>query len=453
MKNAKQRRRAELVQSLIQRKSPARARAERAGVHLALGLMLLFVQLPLVWMVLTAFKQRGQAFQIRFWPQTTVAGEAPYQLAAIGAGGEPEVEIPESVQAPRDFSWREARPDGSAAWHVGFLLPPATGASARLYDGPASYVLATLADGTAEEISSAQRDAAIAAKDGRYQSFEDKSRGPSRTLELKPEGKGDGPRLWKGTLETPAGQEPPKEFYIDFERSWGQGLAAVYTLDNFRAILLDPEFNFGTFFLNSLLVSAGAGLLTVVLCSLAAYGFSRKEFPFRKPLFGLMLATMLIPGMIFMVPQFAITLKFGWMNTYQGMVVPHLANVFGLFLLKQYIDSLPDALFQAARIDGANDWQIFWRIVLPLSTPIVVTLFLLTFVGQWSNFLWQFIVNTGDSPWLTLPVGLQSFRGQFATRWELIMAGACFSIIPIAVLFVSVQKYFLMGMASGSVKE
>src|SRR5690606_6399567 len=122
-------------------------------------------------------------------------------------------------------------------------------------------------------------------------------------------------------------------------------------------------------------------------------------------------------------------------NSYQGMIVPHLANVFGLFLLRQYISQIPRDLFHAAEIDGASESQVFRSIVIPVCLPIMVTLFLLVFVGQWSNFLWQLIVNTGDSPFTTLPVGLQQFKGQNANEWEKIMAGACFSILPIAVLF------------------
>jgi multiple sugar transport system permease protein len=170
-------------------------------------------------------------------------------------------------------------------------------------------------------------------------------------------------------------------------------------------------------------------------------------------LFALLLTSMLVPGMIFMVPQFSITLKLGMMDSYAGMVVPHLANVFGLFLMRQYISQIPKDLFAAAEIDGARQYQVFQTIVIPICLPIMVTLFLLVFVGQWSNFLWQLIINTGQSEVLTLPVGLQQFKGQNANEWEKIMAGACFSILPIAVLFLSLQKYFMEGLTAGAVKE
>lgn len=236
-------------------------------------------------------------------------------------------------------------------------------------------------------------------------------------------------------------------------RPFGQALNEMYSFANFTRILTDPTFPFGWFFLNSLVVATGGGLLTVFLCTLAGYAFSQKPFHYRETIFRCLLASMLIPGMIFMVPQFSITIRLGLMDTYAGMIVPHLANVFGLFLLRQYIDQIPKDLFAAAEIDGANEPQIFQTVVIPVCLPIMVTLFLLTFVTQWSNFLWQLIINTGESTVLTLPIGLQLFRGQNANEWEMIMAGACFSILPISVLFLALQRFFLEGLTAGSVKE
>jgi multiple sugar transport system permease protein len=148
-----------------------------------------------------------------------------------------------------------------------------------------------------------------------------------------------------------------------------------------------------------------------------------------------------------------VVLGLGWLNTLQGLVLPHTASVFGLFLLRQHIRQLPDSLIEAARVDGAGELLIFRVVIVPLSIPIMVTLFLLTFVGQWSNFLWQLIVNTPDSPWMTLPVGLEMFKGQYTNNWELMMAGACMSILPIAVLFFAAQRFFVAGLAAGGDKE
>ena len=242
-------------------------------------------------------------------------------------------------------------------------------------------------------------------------------------------------------------------FTMDILPSADRSFDEMYTTKNFEEILTSPYFNFKNYFFNSFVVATSSGLLTVIICTLAGYAFATKRFHFRDSLFKLMLASMLIPGMIFMVPQFSITISLGWMNSYQGMVVPHLANIFGLFLLRQYIRQIPKDLFAAAEIDGADEWQVFRNIVMPICMPIMVTLFLLTFVGQWSNFLWQLIINTGDSPYTTLPVGLQQFKGQNSTKWEMVMAGACFSIIPIALLFMMTQKYFMKGLTAGAVKE
>ncbi|MBX7244429.1 MAG: carbohydrate ABC transporter permease [Candidatus Sumerlaeaceae bacterium] len=228
---------------------------------------------------------------------------------------------------------------------------------------------------------------------------------------------------------------------------------ALYTFDNFMSVLNDPSFPFSRFIMNSLIVASGCGALTVLICTMGGYGFAKKRFPLRDQLFGMLIAVMLVPGLIFMVPQFAITAKLGWMNTFTGMIVPHAANIFGLFLLRQHIRQLPDSLIEAATVDGAGEISIFWRVIVPLSVPIMITLFLLTFVGQWSNFLWQLIVNTPDSFKITLPVGLSYFKGQYSLEWERMMAGACFSILPVCALLLFTQRFFMQGLIAGGVKE
>lgn len=232
-----------------------------------------------------------------------------------------------------------------------------------------------------------------------------------------------------------------------------QTFSEMYTLSNFRAVFFDKDFPFYRFALNSAVVAGGCAMLTVFICTMAAYGFAKKQFPFRDQIFGLLIAIMLVPGLIFMVPQYAIVLKLGWINSFAAMIIPHAANIFGLFLLRQHIRALPDSLLEAARVDGAGEIKTFRTVVVPLSIPVIITLFLLTFVGQWSNFLWQLIVNTPDSRHITLPVALSYFQGQWSTQWERMMAGACFSILPITVLFFFAQRYLIAGLTSGGVKE
>jgi multiple sugar transport system permease protein len=240
------------------------------------------------------------------------------------------------------------------------------------------------------------------------------------------------------------------------------------TLDNFRRVLkidseskamgvIDPvenKKNFGTYFLNSLLVSTTAAFLVTLFSSMAAYVFSKKPLPYKKNIFVFLLATMMIPGMMFMVPQFFMICKMGMFGTKWAMFLPHLASVFGVFMLKQFMDTIPDSLLEAAQIDGASEWQVFRVVIIPLSIPIILTLFLLTFLSNWSNFLWQLIVTDFENPLsITLPVGLALFRGQYVSELGLIMSASCFSIVPVAVLFLFAQRYFIEGMTQGAVKE
>jgi multiple sugar transport system permease protein len=233
------------------------------------------------------------------------------------------------------------------------------------------------------------------------------------------------------------------------EGSW----SSMYTLNNFVEVLFNPDFPFFRFFTNSVVVSLYAAVLSAAMCLLAAYAFARKDFPGKEPLYVALLASMMVPGMIFMVPQFAIVTQLGWMNSWAGLVIPHTANIFGIFLLRQAIEKLPRSLFEAVQVDGANDWQVLRIVVIPLVMPLIVTLVLLVFLTQWSNFLWQLIVNTPDSTWRTLPVGLALFRGQYAIAWEKMMAAACFSIVPIVILFLILQRYIVSGLTTGGVKE
>ena len=222
------------------------------------------------------------------------------------------------------------------------------------------------------------------------------------------------------------------------------------TLENFKRVF--TEFGFMRYFLNSTIVAVSAALFATFFGSLAAYAFSFKNFILKEKLFALIIASMMVPGLMYVVPQFAIVKKLGWMNTYRAMVIPHLANVFGLFLLRQYMATIPRSLVDAAKIDGASDWQVYGRIVVPLSLPIVATLFLLTFQFHWSNFLWQLIVTNKESLY-TVPVGLAMFKQQHEQLYTLKMAASAVSIVPISVIFVFAQRYFIEGVTKGAVKE
>ncbi|MFA5479589.1 MAG: carbohydrate ABC transporter permease [Candidatus Muiribacteriota bacterium] len=226
--------------------------------------------------------------------------------------------------------------------------------------------------------------------------------------------------------------------------------------------------NFARYFFNSLIVALLAAFFTTIICSFSGYVFAKKNFYGKEVLFKLLLAGMMVPGMMFMVPQYVLVYVLGTidflnigkiltslhimgMNTYGAMFIPHLANVFGLFMIKQYMETIPTSLIEAARIDGASESKIFYRVIMPVASPIVMTLFLLTFIGQWSNFLWQLIMSTSSNMY-TLPVGLAMFQGQYSAEWTKLMAASTITVVPIIILFVFAQRYFIEGMTKGAVK-
>lgn len=221
------------------------------------------------------------------------------------------------------------------------------------------------------------------------------------------------------------------------------------TLENFRRVLTD--YGFARYFGNSVIVATTAALFATFFATMAGYVFAKKQFVGRDKLFGFLLASLMIPGMMYVVPQFAIINKLGWMNTYQAMIVPHLANVFGLFLMRQYMMTIPSELLEAAKIDGAGEWQVFRTVMVPLSIPIIATLFLLTFQFHWNNFLWQLIVTNVERLY-TVPVGLAMFKSAHEELYTLKMAGSCISVLPIAALFFFAQRYFIEGMTMGALK-
>jgi multiple sugar transport system permease protein len=237
-------------------------------------------------------------------------------------------------------------------------------------------------------------------------------------------------------------KEPGKEFTANV-------LPNPPTLENFRRVL--TEYGFGRYFLNSVIVATASAVFATLFAALAGYVFAKKQFFMKEKLFAFLLGSLMIPGLMYVVPQFAIVNRLGWMNTYQAMIVPHLANVFGLFLMRQYMTTVPSELLEAARIDGAGEWQQFRSVMVPLSVPILATLFLLTFQFHWNNFLWQLIVVNVERLY-TVPVGLALFKSAHEELYTLKMAGSCISVLPIAALFFFAQRYFIEGMTMGALK-
>jgi multiple sugar transport system permease protein len=441
-------------------------------LHIFLIIGVIVVLLPLFWMIITAFKQPGEGMRFNFFP-TTQKSTGTFSLDLTQDYENKlilEYVNPTATKVAAAGSFNEWNSEANlmrrfdGVWRIEFIDLPAGKYEYKFVVNENDWLI----DPAHENIESGNsvivvpENGIVANKDltnaTKYKDerIEFKYYAPTvskvqvnfqgQTIDLIRDDAG----YWSAFKEIPAGKY---SYNFIFIKSFKEALNDLYTYKNFIRVLINPDFPFAKFFMNSVVVAVGTAILTCILCLLAGYAFAKKQFYFKDKLFLILLGSMMVPGMIFMVPQFAIVNIFGWINSYQGLIVPHLANVFGLFLLTQYLKTIPDSLFEAARIDGANEFQVFRIIVIPLSLPIIVTLFLLTFVTQWTNFLWQLIVNTPDSPFRTLPVGLALFRGQYATEWEIMMAAACFSIIPITVMFLFAQKFFIEGMTQGAVKE
>lgn len=208
----------------------------------------------------------------------------------------------------------------------------------------------------------------------------------------------------------------------------------------------------GRYLFNSIVVSLSITGISLFVNSMAGYAFAKFSFPGRNQLFRLLISTMVIPGQVTMMPLFLMLNRLGLVNTYWGVIIPGMASIFGIFLFRQYVTSIPDSLIEAARIDGASDWRIYRTIILPLCKPILVTLAIFTFMGAWNDFLWPLIILTRDSMY-TLPVAMASLMGEHTQDTEMMMAGAVLTILPVLVVFLALQKYYIKGIMLGSVKE
>jgi multiple sugar transport system permease protein len=209
--------------------------------------------------------------------------------------------------------------------------------------------------------------------------------------------------------------------------------------------------NIGRYLANSLWLASITTVLSLILNSLAGYAFAKLPFRGREPLLGVLLAALVIPSQVAMLPLFLMMKWLGLVNTYAGVVVPAMAGIFGVFLVRQYALAMPDELLEAARIDGAGELRIFVSIVLPALRPILVTLGVLTFLGSWNDFMWPLIVLT-DQDLYTLPIALATLSREHWQDNELMMAGAVLTVLPVLLLFLALQRYYIRGILMGSVK-
>ncbi len=212
------------------------------------------------------------------------------------------------------------------------------------------------------------------------------------------------------------------------------------------------EPNFGRYFINSAFIATATTLLQLLTSALAAYAFACFRFWGKEPLFMLLLGTMMIPSQVTLVPNYAIIARLGWIDTYAALIVPFAASVFGIFMMRQFFQTIPLELWDAAQIDGCSRFRYLWAVMLPLSRPIFVTSGLFTFIGGWNSFLWPLIVT--NTPKLrTIQVGLSQFNQEFGTKPDLLMAAATIAIIPLLVLFFVAQNQFIQGIARTGIKS
>ncbi|EOR25718.1 carbohydrate ABC transporter permease [Cytobacillus oceanisediminis] len=221
-----------------------------------------------------------------------------------------------------------------------------------------------------------------------------------------------------------------------------------FTLANFKELFL--AFNFAVYLKNTLIIvlCSFGGL---ILNAMAGYGFAKYNFKGKNILFYLVLATMMIPGQVTMIPVYLILNAMGLTNTMAGIVLPGLVGAFAIFLFRQFMSTISNELLEAARLDGASEWKIFWKIIMPVSRPVIAVQGILTFIGAWNSFLWPLIM-ANDEKYYTLSVGLQLLKGQYASNYALQMAGSTFMIIPIIIVFMIFQKYILQGFNVSGLK-
>ena len=222
------------------------------------------------------------------------------------------------------------------------------------------------------------------------------------------------------------------------------------TLDNFRELF--DRLDFPQFFTNSTLVAAVVTVGNLVFCSMLGYVLAKSDFAGKKLLFRLVLGTLMIPGMVTLVTLFVLIANMGLVNTYAGLILPFLAAPFGVFLMRQFFLGIPDELIDAARVDGASEARIFVQVVMPLAKPALATLAILTFLGSWNNFLWPLVVATTEDKY-TLPVALALYStGQNQTDYGLLLAGAVVVVVPVLVVYLALQRYFVQGVAMTGIK-
>jgi multiple sugar transport system permease protein len=222
------------------------------------------------------------------------------------------------------------------------------------------------------------------------------------------------------------------------------------TLANYSTWFTD--LHLGTYAFNSVIVAVFVVLGNLVFCSMVGYALAKLEFPGKRVLFALVMVTLMVPSVVTFVPLFVVAARLHLVNTYAGLILPFLTSPLGVFLMRQFMRSIPDSLIEAARIDGAGEFRIFTRLILPLSGPPAATLGILTFLGSWNSFLWPLVIAQNQDRY-TLPVALSLYStGEKATDYGLLLAGSVMVITPIVAVFIALQRWFVQGVATSGLK-
>lgn len=254
------------------------------------------------------------------------------------------------------------------------------------------------------------------------------------------------PFMWMVTTSLKQPGEVFEAFKAEWWRDW---IPMSFVWENYvKAWKVVP---FARFYFNSVFVAVVTTFGQVATSSMAAYAFSRLNFPGREKLFTSYLATMMIPGAVTMIPVFILLRMLGWIDSYKALILPGIFTAYGTFMLRQFFLTLPKDLEDAAMIDGCSYAGIFWRIILPLSKPALATLTTFTFMGTWMNFMWPLIV-VNSQELFTLPVGLAYFQSLHTTDWTLLMAGSLMMLLPILIVFIFCQRFFVEGIKLTGIK-
>ena len=223
----------------------------------------------------------------------------------------------------------------------------------------------------------------------------------------------------------------------------------VWTLTNYQEVILNTQFP--RWFLNSMVVAGISTVSVLFFCSLVGYTLTKLRFPGKEFIFLLILSTLMIPTEMLVIPWYVMATEYGWVNTFWGIAFPGLIPAFGVFLMRQFFQSLPRDLFDAGRVDGVSEFGLYWRVGLPLVGPGLAALGIFNFVGNWNAFLWPLIVAKSPSM-RTIPVGVALFSGEAGTAWNLIMASAALAVIPVLIVFFIFQRQIIEGVVLTGVK-